>query len=165
MGACPRVVSDRDVDEIDVLVVAPDARLRRHLSDVISSGGYRVEEVEDLFPAFERIRTRSVGAIVLGPVEPLYEDGLLRMLHGMASPPIVMFRSSSPSEHTPFPVEADTSGEGAPPLVSVDVLFQVDTALAAGGWRGLRDHRRPRRQGTDSHEEGIWDGTRTSLPS
>lgn len=140
MRECPPASSDEDVDEIDVLVVAPDPLLRHRFSDVLTSHGYRVDEVDDPSAAFERACTRSVGAMVLGVVGPEFD--FLRAVHGRASPPIVMFRTDQP-ERTLRPMDDAASGEEDIAVDAMSVLFHVETALAAGGWQRLRDRQRP----------------------
>lgn len=85
----PSVVTGRvDPGQVDVLVVDDDPNLRTSFVCILRDAGYSVDEAEDGFVALDRLKTKSIGAIVLDVVMPVL-DGL-QLLDRLDEPPPVV---------------------------------------------------------------------------
>jgi|SRR5579872_4629782 len=78
--------------QVDVLVVDDDHLTRTSVSSVLRSAGFRTDEAEDGFVALERLRSMSVGSVLVDTDLPGL-DGM-QLLDKLDNPPPVIFMSS-----------------------------------------------------------------------
>jgi CheY-like chemotaxis protein len=135
----------------DVLVVDDDHLNRTFAGSVLRSAGFRTDEAEDGFVALERLRSMSVGSVLVDVDLPGL--GGMRLLEKLDNPPPVIFMSPASHGGEFMLRHSEAYTVIKKPISSVHLLVAVSRALGAGlsGMPVTTEHREVKMRYEEHH--------------